>query len=35
MKKLLAIVGAIITGGLTIISSNLGQSASAGLALVN
>jgi hypothetical protein len=29
MKKLLAIVGAFITGGLAIVASNLGQSASA------
>ena len=29
MKKLLAIIGAFATGGLAIVASNLGQSASA------
>jgi hypothetical protein len=31
MKRILAIVGAFVTGGLAIVASNLGQSASAAL----
>ncbi len=31
MKKLLAILSAFVTGGLAIVASNLGQSASAAL----
>lgn len=31
MKKLLAIIGAFVTGGLVIVASNLGQSAFAAL----